>query len=62
MRKLHILVEGPTEEVIVKNVIGPYLSSEDLYVIPSILETKPQAGVVPRTKVGFPAGRRSSGK
>ncbi len=44
MRKLHILVEGQTEEVIVNNVIGPYLSNEDLYVTPSILETKPPAG------------------
>jgi hypothetical protein len=52
MRKLHILVEGPTEEVIVKNVIGPYLSSEDLYVIPSILETKPPAGGRPAHKGG----------
>jgi hypothetical protein len=44
MRKLHILVEGQTEEVIVNNVISPYLSSEDLYVTTSILETKPPAG------------------
>ena len=44
MRKLHILVEGQTEEVIVNNVIGPYLSSEDLYVTTSILKTKPSAG------------------
>lgn len=28
MQKLHILVEGQAEEVIVNNVIGPYLSSE----------------------------------
>jgi hypothetical protein len=44
MRKLHILVEGPTEEVIVNNIIGPYLSSQNLYVTTSILETKPPAG------------------
>jgi len=44
MRKLHILVEGQTEEVIVNNVISPYLSSEHLYVTTSILETKPPAG------------------
>jgi hypothetical protein len=48
MRKLHILVEGlvegQTEEAIVNNVIGPYLSSEDLYVSPKILETKRPAG------------------
>lgn len=40
MRKLHILVEGQTEEVIVNNVIGPYVSSEDVYVTASILKTK----------------------
>jgi hypothetical protein len=44
MRKLHILVEGQTEEVIVNNVIGPYLSGEDLYVTTSILKTKRPAG------------------
>jgi Domain of unknown function (DUF4276) len=44
MQKLHILVEGQTEEVIVNNVIGPYLSSEDLYVTTSILKTKQPAG------------------
>src|ERR1700678_1905806 len=52
MRKLHILVEGQTEEVIVNNVIGPYLSSEDLYVTTSILETKPPAGGRPAHKGG----------
>lgn len=45
MQKLHILVEGQTEEVIVNNVIAPYLASGDLYVTTSILETKrPAAG------------------
>jgi hypothetical protein len=45
MQKLHILVEGPTEEVVVNNVISPYLSSENLYVTTSILRTKsPAAG------------------
>jgi uncharacterized protein DUF4276 len=47
MRRLHILVEGQTEEVVVNNVIGPYLSSEDLYVTTSILKTKPAAGSDP---------------
>jgi hypothetical protein len=47
MRRLHILVEGPTEEVIVSNVIGPYFSSEDVYVTPSILKTKLPAGGSP---------------
>jgi hypothetical protein len=44
MRKLHILVEGQTEEVIVTNVLGPYISSEGLYVTTSILKTKAPAG------------------
>lgn len=35
---------GGGEEVVVKNVIGPYLSDEDLYVTTSILKTKPPAG------------------
>jgi hypothetical protein len=52
MRKLHILVEGQTEEVIVNNVIGPYLSGEDLYVTTSILKTKPPAGGYPAHKGG----------
>jgi hypothetical protein len=52
MRKLHTLVEGQTEEVIVNNVIGPYLSSEDLYVTSSILETKPPARGRPANKGG----------
>jgi hypothetical protein len=44
MRKLHILVEGQTEEVVVNDVIVPYLSSDDLYVTTSILTTKRPAG------------------
>lgn len=44
MRKLHILVEGQTEEVVVNDVIKPYLSSDDLYVTTSILTTKRPAG------------------
>ncbi len=44
MRKLHILVEGQTEEVVVNDVIKPYLSSEDVYVTTSILTTKRPAG------------------
>ena len=62
MQKLHILVEGQTEEVIVNNVIGPYLSSEDLYITTSILKTKQQAGGHPHTQVALLAGRRSSGR
>lgn len=44
MRKLHILVEGQTEEVVVNNVIKPYLSSDDLHITTSILTTKRPAG------------------
>lgn len=44
MRKLHILVEGQTEEAVVNNVIKPYLSSDDLYITTSILTTKRPAG------------------
>ncbi|MBV9452120.1 MAG: DUF4276 family protein [Streptosporangiaceae bacterium] len=40
MRKLHILVEGQTEEVIVRNVISPYLSHDNLFVDVSIYKTK----------------------
>jgi hypothetical protein len=52
MQKLHILVEGQTEEVIVNNVIGPYLSNEDLYVTTSILKTKHPAGGRPAHAAG----------
>jgi Domain of unknown function (DUF4276) len=44
MRKLHILAEGQTEEVVVNNVIKPYLSHKDLCVTTSILKTKRPAG------------------
>jgi hypothetical protein len=44
MRKLHILVEGPTEQAVVRDAIGPYLSSADLYVNSSILITNRPAG------------------
>jgi hypothetical protein len=44
MRKLHILVEGQTEEVVVNDVIKPYLSSDEVYVTTSILTTKRPAG------------------
>ena len=52
MRKLHILVEGQTEEIIANSVISPYLSSEDLYITTSILQTKPPAGGHPAHKGG----------
>jgi hypothetical protein len=44
MRKLHILVEGQTEEVVVNNVVGPYLSDNNVYVTCSILKTTRPAG------------------
>jgi hypothetical protein len=44
MRRLHLLVEGPTEEVIVKNTIDPYFTGEDVCVTTSILKTRLPAG------------------
>ncbi len=52
MQKLHVLVEGQTEEAIVNNVIEPYLSSGDLYVTTSILKTKRPAGSRPAHRGG----------
>jgi hypothetical protein len=44
VQHLHILVEGQTEETVVKNVIAPHLSSEQTYVTVSIFTTKRPAG------------------
>lgn len=44
MRRLHILVEGQTEEVVVRDAIAPYLSNADVYVTFSIYTTKRPAG------------------
>lgn len=44
MRKLHILVEGQTEKVVVDDIIKQYLSDDDLHVTTSILTTKRPAG------------------
>jgi hypothetical protein len=52
VRKLHILVEGQTEEIIVNNVISPYLSGDGLDVTTSILKTKQSAGSSPAYRGG----------
>jgi Domain of unknown function (DUF4276) len=41
---LHILCEGQTEEIIVREVIAPHFTSADSYVTHSILTTKRPAG------------------
>ncbi len=40
MKKVLILVEGQTEETVVRDVLSPYLSSQDTYLDPIILKTK----------------------
>lgn len=48
-RRLHLLVEGPTEQAIVVNVIAPHLESADWLVTSSILATKrPACGAAHR--------------
>lgn len=44
MRHLHILCEGQTEEMIVRNVIEPHFTGADAYVTLSIFTTKRPAG------------------
>lgn len=44
MRHLHILCEGQTEEIIVREVIAPHLSAADIWVSWSIFVTKRPAG------------------
>jgi hypothetical protein len=51
MRKLHILVEGQTEKVVVDDIIKQYLSDDDLHVTTSILTTKLRLGTR-HTKAG----------
>ena len=44
-RRLHLLLEGQTEETIVRDVLGPYLTDSGWYVDFSIVKTKrPAAG------------------
>lgn len=52
MRKLHILVEGQTEEVVVNEIIAPYLSDDDVFVSTSILRTRLSAGGNPANRGG----------
>ena len=42
MKKVLILVEGQTEETVVRDVLSPYLSSRSTYLEPIILKTKRQ--------------------
>ena len=44
MQRLHLLVEGQTEEVVARDAIDPYLSTEDIAVTWSINKTKRPAG------------------
>lgn len=44
MRRLHILVEGQTEEVICREVIEPHFASHQIWMTTSILKTKRPAG------------------
>lgn len=57
MKKVLILVEGQTEETVVRDVLSPYLRSRDTYLEPIILKTK-------REKWGttFKGGIRSFGQ
>lgn len=43
-QRLHLLVEGQTEEIVVSNVIGPYLADRGWTVSHSIVTTKRPAG------------------
>src|ERR1041384_6419092 len=42
--RVHVLVEGQTEETVVRDVIGPYLTSVGWWVSYSIVKTKQPAG------------------
>lgn len=39
-KKVLVLVEGQTEEGFVKRVLGPYLSTKQIFLIPTIIKTK----------------------
>lgn len=43
-RRLHVLVEGRTEEILVRELIAPHLQKHDWWVNPSIVKTKRVAG------------------
>ncbi len=40
IKKINILVEGQTEESFVKNILHPYFSPKNIFLIPTILTTK----------------------
>lgn len=44
VRRVHILCEGQTEEIIASDVLSPHFSSVDVHVTSSILTTKRPAG------------------
>lgn len=44
MRRLHLLVEGQTEEIIARDVIAPHFANSDVWVTFSIYKTKRPAG------------------
>jgi hypothetical protein len=43
-RRLHLLVEGQTEETVVRNVVEPYFRARGYWVTQSVLVTKKPAG------------------
>jgi hypothetical protein len=40
MKRVLVLVEGPTEERFIKDVLAPHLESREIYAIPKIVTTK----------------------
>lgn len=45
MRRLHLLVEGQTEETVARDIVGPHLERQGWYVSFSVIKTKrPAAG------------------
>lgn len=40
MSRVHILVEGQTEETFVRDVLGPYFSLKNIFLIPKLATTK----------------------
>jgi hypothetical protein len=40
MRRLHILVEGQTEETLVRDVLAPHLGSRGIHATSVLLKTK----------------------
>lgn len=40
MKRVHVLVEGQTEETFVRSVLGPYLSTRDVHLTPILVATK----------------------